>query len=418
MQPDRESPRGVITGLAWTVVWMWLLIDPLQSIVHGKVHPVALAATGFAVYAVLYVVCVVAGFRLGVRAPGRGHLLLLGTFAILGVTMAAAYAGRSSGWLSLLLYVGAAGAAVLSRPGVYAWIVAAPAALVVIGLVHHQPGGDVGATAFSTFMGCALVFTVKQLIGYVHQLRDTQAELARVAVTEERLRFSRDLHELLGHTLTLIVVKAQVARRLAERDPAATASAAADIEQIGRQALVEVREAVTGYRERAFATELDGARTALTDAGIEVSITQVGTPLPEVADTIFGWAVREAATNIIRHSGARHCHIVVRRADAGATLEVHDDGVGGTVNGGGNGLRGVRERLTTAGGTLSAAPAAEGGFRLVATLPAGGYAPGGAHAPGGGHVPGGGHAPSGGHAPGGRPGMTRPAASGSRVDAG
>jgi two-component system sensor histidine kinase DesK len=310
------------------------------------------------------------GTRPGARTTAK--LILLGIVAAFGVGLSAIYTGTTGGWLSLLLYVGAAGCAVLAKPVVVVWLFGMPALLTVIGLAHHQSSSEIGANAFSVFMACALVFTVKQMIGYIDLLRSTRAELAETAVAEERLRFSRDLHELLGHTLTLIVVKAQVVRRLAERDPAAAADAAVDIEQIGRQALVEVREAVTGYRDRAFAAELDGARGALTGAGIEVSITEVGAPLPAVADTIFGWAVREGATNIIRHSGARHCTIVVRRGCAESTLEIRDDGAGKTANGVGNGLRGLRERLSAAGGTLTAAPATGGGFQLLATLPAGG----------------------------------------------
>jgi two-component system sensor histidine kinase DesK len=109
---------------------------------------------------------------------------------------------------------------------------------------------------------------------------------------------------------------------------------------------------------------------ALGDAGIEVTLTEVGTPLRAIADTIFAWAVREGVTNIIRHSGARTCSIVVRRTDAGSSLEIRDDGSAGSGDGTGNGLRGLRERLAAVGGTLEAGPAPGGGFRLLATLPA------------------------------------------------
>lgn len=368
MQPDERRP-GRVARVVWAGVWLWPLLVPTQTVVAGTVRPVAPAAAGMAVYLVLYLYCVTVGFGNMRQSPAPRHWLALIVFAALGLSLAAAYAGQSSGWLILSLYVGAAGAALIQPPLAFVWVVGATAAEVLLALLHHVPAGDIWSNAFSTFMGCVLVLVVKQLLGYIHQLRAAQAELAHAAVAEERLRFSRDLHELLGHTLTLIVVKAQVVRRLAEQEPAAAAAAAVDIEQIGRQALSEVREAVTGYRERAFATELDGARTAMTDAGIEVSVDTVGTPLPPIADAVFGWAVREGATNVIRHSGARHCAIVVRREGDRATLEIRDDGRGGKPSGTGNGLRGLRERLAAAGGTLSAAPAPGGGFNLIATVP-------------------------------------------------
>lgn len=368
-QPDpagRVRPAG---RLVWAAVWMWPLLVPAQTLVAGRVSPIAPAAVGLVVYVALYLYCVSAGFGNMLRPPTARQWLALIVFAALGMGLAAAYAGQASGWLILSLYVGAAGASLIRPPQAFVWVIGATAAEVLLAVLHHVSAGDIWSNAFSTFMGCVLVLVVKQLIGYIHELRTAQARLAHAAVAEERLRFARDLHELLGHTLTLIVVKAQVVRRLAEQEPGAAAAAAVDIEQIGRQALSEVREAVTGYRERAFATELDGARAAMTDAGIEVSVDTVGTPLPPVADNVFGWAVREGATNVIRHSGARHCAIVVRRDDDHATLEIRDDGRGGQPSGVGNGLRGLRERLAAAGGTLSAAPAPGGGFALVASLP-------------------------------------------------
>jgi two-component system sensor histidine kinase DesK len=350
---------------------MWPLLVPIHTVVTGEVSPIAPAAIGLVVYLVLYLYCVSTGFGNRTRPPSARQWTALIVFTALGLGLASAYAGQSSGWLILSLYVGAAGASLIRPPGAFGWVIAATLAEVLLAVLHHLDAADVWSNAFSTFMGCVLVLVVKQMIGYIHQLREAQAELAQAAVAEERLRFARDLHELLGHTLTLIVVKAQVVRRLAEQEPAAAAAAAVDIEQIGRQALTEVREAVTGYRERPFATELDGARAAMSDAGIEVSVDTIGTPLPPIADSVFGWAVREAATNVIRHSGARHCAIVVRRDGEAATLEIRDDGPGGRPGVVGNGLRELRERLAAAGGTLSAAPVPDGGFALVATLPGG-----------------------------------------------
>jgi two-component system sensor histidine kinase DesK len=353
---------------------MWPLLEPIQLMIRGAIHPVLPAALGLVAFGCLYLMCVGAGFSNRNPSPTRIHLVGLSVVAALGLGLAVAYVRTSAGWLALMLYVGACGASLLPRGPALRWIIGSTAALIIIGASFQQKWSDIGSDAFTMFMACLLILVVKQMLIYIHQLRVAQAELAKAAVAQERLRFSRDLHELLGHTLTLIVVKAQVVRRLAEADPAAAGAAGADIEQIGRQALVEVREAVTGYRERAFADELDGARAALSDAGIAVRIETAGTPLPAMADSIFGWAVREGATNVIRHSGARHCSIAVGRQGTAATLVISDDGTGpagGAMDGTGNGLRGLRERLTAAGGTLAATPGSSGGFRLVATLPVG-----------------------------------------------
>ncbi|WP_203916785.1 sensor histidine kinase [Rugosimonospora africana] len=373
MQPDPQFGRAPnrLGMYAWAAVWMWPLVAPISAMAHGQVHPIVPAAIGLAAFVALYLFCVGRGFGNEFRKPTPIELAGLIGFAALGIALALAYGGNDEGWLVLPLYIGAAGASLLTNPLVVPWVFGATIVQIAFSVGYNEGWGDGWSNVFGTFMGSLLVLVVKRLIWYVRQLHNARAELAQAAVAEERLRFARDLHELLGHTLTLIVVKAQVVRRLAATDPVAAGAAGADIEQIGRKALVEVREAVTGYRERAFSDELDGARSALSGAGIDVSIETAGTPLPAIVDSVFGWAVREGTTNVIRHSGARHCVIAVRRAGDEATLEIRDDGSGGSPDGTGtgNGLRGLRERLAAAGGTLAAAPQPGGGFRLVATVP-------------------------------------------------
>lgn len=371
MQPDSPfgRPPSRLGMYAWAAIWMWPLIGPIGATVRGDAHPIAPAAIGLALLVALYLFCVGRGFGNEFRKPTPTELTALIGFAALGIALALAYGGNDDGWLVLPLYIGAAGASLLTSPLVVPWVIGATLVQIAFSVGYHEGWGDGWSNAFGTLLGSVLVLVVKRLIWLVRQLHNARAELAQAAVAEERLRFARDLHELLGHTLTLIVVKAQVVRRLAATDAVAAGAAGADIEQIGRKALVEVREAVTGYRERAFSDELDGARSALSGAGIDVSVEMAGTPLPAIVDSVFGWAVREGTTNVIRHSGARHCVIAVRRAGDEATLEIRDDGAGGSPDGAGNGLRGLRERLAAAGGTLAAAPQPGGGFRLVATVP-------------------------------------------------
>ncbi|WP_372407260.1 sensor histidine kinase [Streptomyces luteireticuli] len=236
--------------------------------------------------------------------------------------------------------------------------------------------GSVVAVAWGTALGGLVAAAVLNLHEAVTRLRDTREQLAHAAVERERLRFSRDLHDLLGHTLSVIVVKAEAVRRLGPKNLEAALGQAADIEAVGRQALTEIREAVTGYREGSLTTELDNARSLLDASGITAEIRQSGPPLPPQTGALLGWVVREGVTNVVRHSGASRCEIEVRGEPDRVHLEIADNGRGvgspggsGNGNGDGNGLKGLTERLAAAGGSLTSGPDGRRGFRLVAELP-------------------------------------------------
>ena len=226
-------------------------------------------------------------------------------------------------------------------------------------------------TALAGFSTIVLV----RLLATNATLRATRQELADQAVLAERDRFSRDLHDLLGHSLSLVVVKAEAVRRLVGVDQAAAAGHASDIETIGRRALTEVRETVTGIRHTTLATELARAATALTDAGIDAEVGRPPTLLPEPVDEAFAWVVREGATNVIRHSRARRCTVRLEVHDGrrrSASLAILDDGPDGPDGTGvlaeGNGLTGLRDRLALVDGDLSVVRDPDG-FGLTATAP-------------------------------------------------
>ncbi|MGW3202901.1 sensor histidine kinase [Streptomyces sp. NPDC001135] len=238
---------------------------------------------------------------------------------------------------------------------------------------------DALGIAYATQLSGIAAATIVRLFSTVMELREAQEELALSAVAEERLRFSRDLHDLLGHSISLIVVKAEAVRRFADHDLDTVKRHAGDIEAVGRTALEEIREAVSGYREPTLKAELRGAELALADAGIAAVIRHVGPSLPAGADALLGWVVREGVTNVIRHSNARSCRISVERASESVVLSITNDGADTAAGAGqgkgctpGHGLLGLAERLSAAGGTLGAAPVAGGGFQLVATVPAAG----------------------------------------------
>ena len=200
------------------------------------------------------------------------------------------------------------------------------------------------------------------------QLSQAREQIARLAVGEERLRFARDLHDLLGHSLSVIALKSELAGRLMKTTPGLAAHEVEDIENVARDALREVREAVTGYRQPTLSAELAGAREALTAAGMEFRAEQDHAGLPPVVEAVMAWAVREGVTNVMRHSQAKRCSVRISANDGHATVEVVDNGRGGAPEMG-SGLRGLNERVLERGGTLTAAPLPHEGFRLRVTLP-------------------------------------------------
>jgi two-component system sensor histidine kinase DesK len=178
-----------------------------------------------------------------------------------------------------------------------------------------------------------------------------------LAAVAERERIARDLHDVLGHTLSVIVLKAELAGRLVERDPERAIREMADVERTARTALAEVREAIGGYRAKGLAAELEMARGTLAAAGVALSCES---PIPRLAveeETVLALAVREAVTNIVRHARAQHCRMrFANTADKFRSLVVEDDGAGmlqaGVRHIEGNGLRGMRERVVALGGRL------------------------------------------------------------------
>ncbi|WP_378029813.1 sensor histidine kinase [Actinoplanes sp. GCM10030250] len=355
--------------MAAHTLWLWFLLPAAAAIGNGQVRPTVPAAAGLVVFAVLYIALVaVPVASLPVR-PVVHHAGLV-VLALLGAGLAAVYAGGPEGWLILLLYVCSAGAVGLTRTAwAFGWVAGSTGAVLVIGAAHRLPAGDTVQAALITLLAGAMTLAFTRFVRLVEELRRTQRELARTVVERERLRFAKDLHDLLGHTLSLVVVKAEVVRRLTPTDPDRAAAEAADIERIGRTALAEVREAVTGYREHTFDRELDNARAVLADVGIAVSVQETGSDLDLEAGDAFRWVLREGVTNVLRHSRARRCDITVSVDDGESVLTVRDDGVGGRPEPG-NGLRGLSERLEQAGGTLEVGPARGGGMLLTARVPA------------------------------------------------
>jgi two-component system sensor histidine kinase DesK len=202
------------------------------------------------------------------------------------------------------------------------------------------------------------------------ELRATREQLARAAVAAERERIGRDLHDILGHSLTAIAVKAGLARRLLGRDDAAAAVEIGDVERLAREALADVRATTSGMREVTLAGELAVAGTVLRAAGVSAELPQAIDDVDPAARQLFGYVLREAVTNVVRHAGARTCKVLL----TAGSIEITDDGLAVSRNAGagpepGNGLVGLAARVTAAGGTFFAGPGQHGGFVVRAALP-------------------------------------------------
>jgi len=193
----------------------------------------------------------------------------------------------------------------------------------------------------------------------IRELHTARRELARLAVIEERERLSRDLHDLLGQTLSMITLKSELAGCLVKEEPERCAQELAEIERVSRQMLREVRKTVVGYRQPTLANELDGARQLLEAAGVEHSVEQTIGDLSSALDAVLAWTIRERVTNVIRHSRARECLIRLVRNQSMAEAMILNDGAQredqqDKRTSQGNGLAGLRERVAALGGTMEA----------------------------------------------------------------
>ncbi|MFC4113475.1 sensor histidine kinase [Nonomuraea zeae] len=200
----------------------------------------------------------------------------------------------------------------------------------------------------------------------IRDAHDGKEAKASLAVSEERLRFARDLHDLLGHSLSVITLKSELAAKLAVKDAGRAAAEMAEIRALAGDSLAEVQQAVHGYQALDLDEELAGVRAALEAAGARCVIDARADGLSPAARTLLAWAVREGATNVLKHSTATRCAITID----GGVLEMLNDGVPAHPSVPGNGLRGLSERLTTAGGSVTAEPTPAGEFLLRAAVPA------------------------------------------------
>src|SRR3984893_15988160 len=183
------------------------------------------------------------------------------------------------------------------------------------------------------------------------RLRKANEEIEHLAKVAERERIARDLHDVLGHTLSVIILKSELAGKLVNHDPERAKAEIADVEQTSRAALADVRSTIRGYRAHSLEAELKQAKATLETAGVTVDSHSEEVRLTPAQESVVALVVREAVTNVVRHAQARHCHLRLMPANGNCRIEIQDDGRGGGAVEG-NGLRGMRERIEALGGTL------------------------------------------------------------------
>ncbi|MER8219494.1 sensor histidine kinase [Streptomyces sp. NPDC094143] len=248
--------------------------------------------------------------------------------------------------------------------GIVALAFGAPAQAALVTAVIVLAGGG--------FIAFTAVFSV-WLLNAVYELDEARETRTRLAVAEERLRFGRDLHDVMGRNLAVIALKSELAAQLAQRGRPEAVAQMVEVQRLAQESQREVREVVRGYREVDLAAELAGAQGVLAAAGIDCTVSgRTPAGLPAGVQSALGWVVREAATNVLRHGDARRCVVELQVREGRVVLSVENDGVTAAENGvpgsSGTGLAGLRERLAKIDGTLEAGPAGRGLFRLRAEI--------------------------------------------------
>ncbi|GHI06577.1 histidine kinase [Streptomyces cellostaticus] len=385
---ERVELQSMVTWYStlWTFPLFWLML-PLAGGADRRPVPLAL---GWLLVAVDLLQCVAAH---RVLRPSVDHYLgrtelpsraLRAPAVLLGLALALIVALATAGGsdpVTIRLTIGA----VLVPFGLpYAFTVpvkvflrrsAALGALITAAFSIARPSGlGIVATgvviAFSTSFSVLAARTGGWTLSVVWEAERAREIEARLAVAEERLRFGRDLHDVLGRNLSVISLKSELAVQLARRGRPEAVEQMIEVQRIAQESQREVREVVRGYRAADLGTELAGAQGVLAAAGIDCEVRAEAAGLPAEVQSALGWVVREATTNVLRHGEAGRCSVGLRVQEGSVVLTVENDGVAGTPHGGGgSGLPGLRERLAAVDGTLEAGLVGKDRFRLVAEVP-------------------------------------------------
>jgi len=365
-------------------IWLVYLISPVSDLFSGH-HSIPWIAGGLAIAIVFSAIYVTTICNSG-RWPRQGPWGL----AAIAVLAALACAVYGNAWTPLWIYVSAAAGMVLAAPSygrrtaVYG-VLAVGACYVFFSWLAHAGTAEFLAVLLPVLLVGFAMIGFRMQIQLMHELAEAREAVAKLAANEERLRLARDMHDLTGQSLSMITLKSELAAKRLSKLPASAEldtvlGDLGDIGRVSRQTLHDIREAVSGYRRPTLAIEAITARNALEAAGIRLdddpALTLRSGTFDADAEAVLAWCLREAVTNVIRHSGARTCRFRLTQHPGELSLEVSDDGRGpggqDASQPSGAGLRGMSERLGAEGGRLSIGAADPGrgqGFKLTATVP-------------------------------------------------
>jgi two-component system, NarL family, sensor histidine kinase DesK len=337
----RLLPKSQMHGWApytWLAYFGFFFIDPIVS--HAGWKEWIWTAIGTLIFLVLYF----AFFWL----PDQWQRYDIGALILLGI----AYSGRNGGAACFFTFAAAfmpfafqkekyaaLGLGIFPLIAFTRWYVwnASPWELMYSGILPVVVGGG------------NIYFAARNRM--YEELRVANNEIEHLAKVAERERIARDLHDVLGHTLSVIILKSELAGKLIDRDPARAKAEIGDVERTSREALAEVRTTIRGYRLNSLAAELKQAESTLQLAGVAVKSETSEVPLTAAQESVVALVVREAVTNVVRHAAAKNCSVRLGSTNGTCRLEVQDDGLG-AQRAEGNGLRGMRERVEALGGTL------------------------------------------------------------------
>jgi two-component system sensor histidine kinase DesK len=380
MRLERLYGSTVVWWLVW-IIWIPLFTPAIIGLIqaHPSAPQLILSLAGAALFFALYLrlTWICAHDLASGAGPTRPSGMALWAPIIIMVALSLALTlWNGQEWGGLFIYTATCSAGWLPIREAAVTIIAL-VALVIFGVsVHYGFATAVSPATFVAIPGFVVIAFIRSM-AMSRELRAAREEMAATAaVAEERLRIARDLHDLLGHSLSLIALKSELAGRLALQSPERAASEIRDIENAARTALAEVREAIADYRQSTLASELAGARELLAAAGIAYryeGVESARLELPAPVEAALAWTVREGVTNVIRHSHARHCIIRLTRAPTEVAVVIEDDGLGApaadAMGADGSGLRGLAQRVAAIGGRYEAGPRAGGGFHLAVYAP-------------------------------------------------
>jgi two-component system, NarL family, sensor histidine kinase DesK len=363
-ETDASENLGRMSRFGWAfgLIWLFYLAYPLGEAFSLPTAWQKVVATLVIVAFGATFVATFWGFRNARRAGKQIQVRYAWAgLGVMGVLIAVLASMVGSEAFGATIYM--AVLAVMTLPSRQAWTTVALLVAVVEIVPRIVPDWNPGTFfAFQLVISAVAAWGITQVFKRNHELAEARQQLADLAIVAERERVGRDVHDILGHSLTVITVKAELAGRLIEIDPARAAVEIGQVESLAREALSDVRSTVGGLRRVDIATELVSARSALVAAGIEPELPADADVVPLRNRELFGWTLREAVTNVIRHSGAARCTVAL----SATRIEISDDGSGMSTRsaGDGNGLRGLADRVRAADGSLSVGRSATGGFSV------------------------------------------------------